>query len=207
MGEDSSSVDLILASRSPRRIQLLEQIGARFQVIPADIDESPRPGEPVSDYVRRIAIVKSTTVSEQCEGSTPVLAADTAVSIDKLIIGKPNDEDHAGEMLERLSGRWHDVYSGISITYRDVSVISVRTRVKFRRIERWEIKEYWLSGEPKDKAGSYAIQGLGGNFVERIDGSYSNVVGLPMVETGDLLDQYGIVKRIGRGQAYQRSDA
>ncbi len=207
MGEDSSSVDLILASRSPRRIQLLEQIGARFQVIPADIDESPRPGESVSDYVRRIAIVKSTTVSEQCEGSTPVLAADTAVYIDKLIIGKPNDEDHAGEMLERLSGRWHDVYSGISITYRDVSVISVRTRVKFRRIERWEIKEYWLSGEPKDKAGSYAIQGLGGNFVERIDGSYSNVVGLPMVETGDLLDQYGIVKRIGRGQAYQRSDA
>jgi len=202
MSKNSAAVDLILASRSPRRIQLLKQIGVRFQVLPPDVDESPLPAEQPSDYVRRIALLKSAIVSELCEGSNPVLAADTAVSIDKLILGKPDSEDHAREMLERLSDRWHEVYSGIAVTHRDVTVISVRTRVKFRRIDRWEISQYWQSGEPQDKAGSYTIQGSGGNFVERIDGSYSNVVGLPMVETGQLLDKYGIGRRLGAGTAY-----
>ena len=199
MAKNSSTIDLILASRSPRRIELLKQIGVQFRIVPADIDESPLPGELPSDYVRRIALLKATTVSEFCGPSSPVLAADTTVSIDKLILGKPDNEDHAREMLERLSGRWHEVYSGIAMTHGDLSVHSVRTRVKFRSLERDEISEYWSTGEPHDKAGAYAIQGCGGNFVERIEGSYSNVVGLPMVETGQLLDKFRVSRQLGAG--------
>ena len=148
--------------------------------------------EPPGVYVRRMALHKAETVSAARGRSVPVLAADTAVAIDNLLLGKPAGIEHAREMLERLSGRWHEVYSGLAIMQADVTVISVRTRVKFRVIERSEMDVYWASGEPADKAGAYAIQGIGGAFVERIDGSYSNVVGMPMAETVTLLEKYKV---------------
>ena len=188
----TTNVNLILASASPRRAEILQQLGVSFSVIPADIDESTKATELPNVYVRRIALYKAETICAANGRAFPVLAADTAVAIDDLILGKPAAIEHAREMLGRLSGRWHEVYSGLAIMHRDVTVISVRTRVKFRHIERHEIDRYWDSGEPHDKAGAYAIQGIGGGFVECIDGSYSNVVGLPMVETLSLLDKYAI---------------
>lgn len=192
MGDKTTAADLILASASPRRADLLRQIGVVFRITPAHIDESVRPDEQPTTYVRRLALAKAEFVSAQCGRSIPVLAADTAVTIDQLILGKPSELEDARGMLERLSGRWHDVLSGVAIMHHHVSLINVRTRVKFRPILAHEIDAYWSSGEPQDKAGGYAIQGLGGAFVERIEGSYSNVVGLPLVETLVLLDEYAI---------------
>ncbi len=184
--------DLVLASASPRRNEILQQLGVAFSVVPAEIDESPKTEEAPDVYVRRLALYKAEAVSAKHRHSIPVLAADTTVTIDRLILGKPCAIEQAREMLSRLSGRWHEVHSGLAIMHRGVTVKSVRTRVKFRDIEPVEIDRYWESGEPQDKAGAYAIQGLGGAFVERIDGSYSNVVGLPMVETIALLDEYKV---------------
>jgi len=191
--------DLLLASASPRRAEILRLMGVSFRVVPARIDESVVSREEPAIYVRRIALSKAETVSARTGRAQPVLAADTAVVIDDLILGKPDGPQSAGAMLERLSGRWHDVYSGVAITHRNAEVVNVRTRVKFRSIEAHEIQAYWSSGEPLDKAGGYAIQGLGGAFVERIDGSYSNVVGLPLVETLALLDKYGVGHVLDRG--------
>jgi septum formation protein len=193
------SFDLILASASPRRAEILSQIGVLFTVIPAYIDESVLPNEDPQVYVRRVALAKAVAVSADSGPLTPVLAADTAVVIDSSILGKPTGIEHARSMLELLSGRWHEVVSGVAIMHEDVSLISVRTRVKFRPILEHEIEAYWSSGEPADKAGSYAIQGIGGAFVERIEGSYSNVVGLPMVETSTLLNKYSIAHALGSG--------
>jgi septum formation protein len=196
---NDEACDLLLASASPRRAEFLRLMGVSFRVVPALIDESVVSREQPATYVRRIALTKAETVSARNSRALPVLAADTAVVIDDLILGKPGGLEGAREMLERLSGRWHDVYSGVAITHRNAEAISVRTRVKFRSIEAHEIEAYWSSGEPLDKAGGYAIQGLGGAFVERIDGSYSNVVGLPLVETLVLLDKYGIGHVLERG--------
>ena len=185
-------VDLILASASPRRAKFLQQFGISFSVVPAEVDESVTPAESPNDYVRRIALYKAETVSVRCTRSVPVLAADTVVAIDDIILGKPSGIEDAQQMLARLSGRWHEVYSGVAIMHRAATVISVRTRVKFRTIATGEVERYWASGEPHDKAGGYGIQGIGGAFVERIDGSYSNVVGLPLTESLALLSEYKV---------------
>jgi septum formation protein len=189
---DGSATALVLASASPRRAALLDQLGVTYTVDPADIDERARTHEAPNDYVRRIALEKAETVCGRRGRAGPVLGADTAVVIDDRIVGKPADFIAAAAILGALSGRWHEVYTGVALVHRAASVFAVRTRVKFRVLDDAEIAAYWDTGEPADKAGAYAIQGIGGAFVERIDGSYSNVVGLPLMETFEMLTRAGI---------------
>lgn len=189
---ESATRELVLASASPRRAALLDQLGVRYTIDPADVDERERAEEAPNDYVRRIALTKAETVCGRRGRAEPVLGADTAVVIDDRIIGKPADYTEAAAILGALSGRWHEVYTGVALVHRAASIIAVRTRVKFRVLEQAEIAAYWDTGEPCDKAGAYAIQGIAGAFVERIDGSYSNVVGLPLMETLTMLARIGI---------------
>ncbi len=189
---EAATRELVLASASPRRAALLDQLGVRYTIDPADIDERERADEAPNDYVRRIALTKAETVCGRRGRAEPVLGADTAVVIDDRIIGKPADYTEAAAILGKLSGRWHEVYTGVALVHREASIIAVRTRVKFRALEQAEIAAYWDTGEPCDKAGAYAIQGIAGAFVERIDGSYSNVVGLPLMETLTALTRIGI---------------
>jgi nucleoside triphosphate pyrophosphatase len=170
---------LVLASQSPRRSEILRQAGIPFVVKPADVDESARPGERPKDYVMRVAREKAQAV-EAGTGDI-VLGADTVVVIDGEMLGKPKDGTDAGGMLTRLAGREHQVLTGIclrreAVVHQDCAV----TRVWFRPLTPDEISSYVASGEPMDKAGAYAIQGLASKFIERIDGSYTNVVGLPI---------------------------
>ncbi|MFK7887103.1 MAG: nucleoside triphosphate pyrophosphatase [Gammaproteobacteria bacterium] len=183
------SRSLILASASPRRAQLLEQIGVVFRVMPADIDETPRPDEGAEAYVGRLAIEKAAAIAARNPGHV-VLAADTTVVVDEHILGKPDSADECETMLRKLSGRAHEVYTGIAVHSGDsVAQTVTRSRVHFRSIDKDERVAYWHSGEPKDKAGGYAIQGLGAMFVQRIEGSYSGVVGLPLAETAQYLSR------------------
>lgn len=184
---------LLLASASPRRRELLAQIGVACAVAPANIDETRRPGEAPEDFVRRMANEKGARAWEAGDRSLPVLAADTEVVIDGDVLGKPRDARHGAEMLGRLSGRAHRVLSAVWVRGQgeEVRAFSVST-VYFRSIGAAEIAAYWATGEPADKAGGYAIQGLGSTFVERLDGSYSGVMGLPLFETADLLARVGI---------------
>lgn len=170
---------LILASQSPRRSEILRQAGIPFVVRPAQVDESVGPGEPVDEYVRRIARKKAMAV-EAAEGDI-ILAADTVVVIGGEILGKPQDAADAVRMLERLAGREHEVITGVCFRRgRELVYDRAVTRVWFAPLTRGEIEQYVASGEPKDKAGAYAIQGLAAEFVQRIEGSYTNVVGLPV---------------------------
>lgn len=185
---------LFLASGSPRRRELLTQIGVPFKVLSADIDETPFSDESAAAYVERLARGKAeaglaTLVGEQgC-----VLGADTAVVLDGQILGKPVDEADASAMLTALSGREHEVLTAIALLGpQGCQTLVVSSRVRFRRISPAEIQAYWASGEPRDKAGSYAIQGLAAIFVEGLQGSYSAVVGLPLCETAELLGHFGI---------------
>jgi septum formation protein len=186
---------LYLASQSPRRRELLTQIGVEHQVVSASIDESRQSGETAEEYVQRLAREKSRAGWAQLQvlglPAAPVLGADTAVVVDGDILGKPNDAADAMAMLRRLSGRSHDVMTGIAI-YDGVGeqVRISRTRVWFRALDDGEIARYWTTGEPADKAGAYGIQGLAATFIERIDGSYSGVVGLPLFETAELLREF-----------------
>jgi septum formation protein len=170
---------LVLASRSPRRCELLNAAGFEFTVRTVDVAESILPGESPEGYVQRLAEKKAMAVVMQPEEM--ILGADTTVAIESEILGKPRDEDDAREMLERLSGRRHEVYTGVCL--RTASWIRTRfscTAVWFDALDPSEIEAYVRSGEPLDKAGAYAIQGVAGKFIPRIDGSYSNVVGLPV---------------------------
>ncbi|MEF3075076.1 Maf family protein [Methylobacter sp. Wu1] len=186
------TVQLILASASPRRKELLDQIKVTYAVNPIDLDETPRINESPLDYVKRVAAEKSAACVAQVGVSVPVLAADTAVVLGDLIMGKPKNQQDAIAMLTQLSGRTHQVYSAISLRghehWRAVSI----TDVTFRPLTEQEMLAYWHSGEPADKAGSYAIQGVGGIFVASIKGSFSGVVGLPLFETAELLAKQGI---------------
>jgi len=186
--------DLILASASPRRRELLDQIGVRFKVLPSEIPESPGHLELPEDYVRRIALEKARAV-QKVHGTSdlPILSADTEVVLDGEIFGKPGDEDHAREMLEKLSGREHFVLSAVSLVLgsEHFEALSM-TQVRFRELDAFEIAAYWRTGEPKGKAGAYAIQGLGSLFIERLSGSFSGVMGLPLHETAQLLRKVGI---------------
>ena len=189
---------LFLASGSPRRRELLTQIGVPFQVVSASIDETPLSDECPAAYVERLARAKARAGREHLLGasvSAPfcVLGADTAVVLDDQILGKPVDEANALSMLMALSGREHEVLTAIAILAAErCETRVVRSRVSFRTISQQEAAQYWASGEPQDKAGGYAIQGLAAVFVAGLNGSYSGVVGLPVCETAELLGQFGI---------------
>jgi len=185
---------IILASASPRRKELLAQIGISCAVRPVDIDESPRPNEDPIAYVKRIAAEKSAACAAVNGLDLPILAADTSVVLDGAIFGKPKEIALGFTMLRALSGKTHQVYTAVSLLSEDrghSEAISM-TEVSFRVLSEADIAAYWQTGEPHDKAGAYAIQGKGGLFVSSINGSYSGVVGLPIFETGQLLAQQGI---------------
>jgi septum formation protein len=186
------SVQIILASASPRRMELLDQIKVTYRIHPVDLDETPLPDETPLDYVQRLAAEKSAACMSQLKTQIPVLAADTAVILGDVIMGKPKDQAVALAMLKQLSGKSHQVFSAISLRGREHGQAVSITEVTFRRLTECEMLEYWHSGEPVDKAGSYAIQGLGGVFVESIKGSFSGVVGLPLFETAELLSRQGV---------------
>lgn len=182
---------LRLASASPRRRELLASIGIATEVAPVNIDETPRGGESAGDYVSRLACDKALAGAV---GSTlPTLGSDTAVVLDDAILGKPRDRDHACDMLTALAGRWHSVMTAVAVVGpQGLLQVCVTTRVAMRSIDASEIAAYWATGEPADKAGGYAIQGRAAMFVERIDGSHSAVVGLPLYETAQLLQRQGL---------------
>ncbi len=180
--------DLCLASASPRRSELLAQIGVRFGVDVADIDETWRKGEHADAYVMRMAREKALAVGARRGTTLPILGADTSVVIDDAVLGKPRDRDDAIEMLGRLSGREHRVLTAVClVTAAAVTERLSTSRVRFRALTRAECAAYWDTGEPQGKAGAYAIQGLGSVFIEALAGSYSGVMGLPLFETAELL--------------------
>lgn len=183
-----------LASQSPRRRELLEQIGVGYRVLSVDVEETPRHGESPADFVRRLAREKAEHGRARLalDDVSPVLGADTAVVVDDRILGKPRDSAHASEMLELLSGRRHEVFTAVALAATSTAIRLSASRVWFRRLSADECAAYCASGEPLDKAGAYAIQGLGAVFVERLDGSYSGVMGLPLFETAELLAQAGV---------------
>ena len=186
---------LFLASGSPRRRELLTQIGVAFSVIGAEIDETPLPDESPAAYVERLARGKAQAGRARLNANAQacVLGADTAVVLDGKILGKPLDEANALAMLMSLSGQEHEVLTAIALLdgERCESRV-VRSLVRFRPINAAEASAYWASGEPRDKAGGYGIQGLGAVFVSSLNGSYSAVVGLPLCETAELLGHFGI---------------
>lgn len=188
---ESSSPYLILASASPRRRELLAQIGIQARVSPADIDEQPRDREAPADYVRRLALAKARAI-RTAEDDLPVLGADTTVTVDGGILGKPTDREDGLAMLAHLSGRSHEVYSGVAVVGEHEDVAVSVSRVTFRAIDADERRAYWDTGEPADKAGAYAIQGRGAVFVSNLEGSYSGVMGLPLFETAQMLVRAGI---------------
>jgi septum formation protein len=190
----TSRTTVRLASASPRRRALLAQIGLACEVLPADVDERVRPGEAPGDYVRRLALAKARAARAQAgNGGAPVLAADTAVVIGGEILGKPASEADGARMLRRLSGATHQVLTAVAvISARGESLALSASEVEFRELTDAEIAAYWRSGEPVDKAGGYAVQGLGAVFIRALRGSFSGVVGLPLFETAALLAEHGI---------------
>ena len=187
---------LFLASASPRRRELLTQIGVPFELLSITLDETPLPAERPEAYVQRLAREKALAGwAAVGDDSVAVLGADTTVVIDERILGKPADRAEGLLMLESLSDREHHVLTAVALATRGACEVRlVTSRVRFRRIERAEAEAYWASGEPCDKAGGYAIQGWGAVFVAELRGSYSAVVGLPLCESAQLLDQAGIVR-------------
>ena len=188
---------LILASASPRRAELLRAAGFEFRVIAPDIDESVMAGESPEQYARRLAETKARAVFAR-GGCDPVLAADTVVVVDGIPLGKPTDEADAARMLRMLSGREHVVMTAVCLMTgagpaEAGHTLVARTSVAFAPLSDTEIGWYVDSGEPCDKAGAYAVQGLAARFVTRIEGSYSNVVGLPMAVVYDLCKQAGLL--------------
>lgn len=187
------SLPFYLASQSPRRRELLSQLGYQFEIVAADIPEIPAAHEMPRDYALRIALEKARAGARNASKPLPVLGADTDVVLDGRILGKPADEADAVRMLRALSGRSHEVYSAVAIVLgtQTETALSV-TEVQFGEVSEAAARAYWATGEPQGKAGAYAIQGLGAQFVRAIRGSYSGVVGLPLHETCDLLRRFGI---------------
>jgi septum formation protein len=205
---------LVLGSASPRRAELLRAAGFHFEVIATDVDERIRGAEPPTQYVRRLAAEKSaaafaalmavlknrpTNLTRGSRAESVCLGADTTVVVDGAILGKPGDDDEVAAMLRRLSGRWHEVQTGISLRCGASEVGRVETtRVLFASLSPADISWYVASGEGRDKAGAYAIQGLASRFIPRIDGSYSNVVGLPISAVVELLPEIRQRSRVTR---------
>jgi len=185
---------IILASISPRRRELLAQIGLAFTVAPADVDERLRPGEAPKDYAKRLAREKARAAAGQADNAI-VIAADTIVVVGGTVLGKPTDAEDARRMLTELSGREHEVVTALAVMDASTGRTSVRTsvtRVWFRALTAREIDAYVATREPLDKAGAYGIQERGALLVERIEGCYSNVVGLPLSLLGEMLRDFGI---------------
>lgn len=188
---------IILASSSPRRRQLLEQLGWTFDIRSADIDETPLPGESATPYVERLAREKA--LVGDCPPHTIVIAADTIVTIDDVLLGKPLDDVHAQEMLRQLSGRSHEVMTGVAVRSAETITSFVETTiVHVAELTDEDISWYVSTGEPIDKAGAYAMQGRGGAFVTAIDGSYDNVIGLPRHRLVGALRARGLDQLLGR---------
>ena len=193
MSASSVSPQFHLASASPRRQELLRQLGLHFDVRPADIVEQPGADESAADYARRMALEKARAAQARAGSGLPVLGADTDVVLDGRILGKPRDRADALAMLAALSDREHEVYSAVAMVQGERAEVMLSvTRVAFGRITAEAASSYWESGEPADKAGAYGIQGIGAQFVKGISGSYSGVVGLPLFETTELLLRFGI---------------
>jgi septum formation protein len=202
---DSSKPVLCLASASPRRRELLSQIGVAHIITVADIDEAVLPGEAPGDYVIRLAREKALAVWRGSQ-QLPVLAADTTVIAGGQVFGKPRDEAHAIHMLSELSGRSHEVLTAVALaTSSGLSHRLNSSSVRFRKISPEECAAYWRTGEPRDKAGGYAVQGLGAVFIDSLNGSYSGVMGLPLFETGELLRAAGIAYWNGAGRGGERA--
>lgn len=188
--------DIYLASASPRRRELLEQIGIRYRLLSVEVPEIPEPGEAPEMYVLRVALEKARAGHDRlaADQPAPVMGADTAVVVDGEVLGKPRGREDALAMLCLLSGQTHQVMSAVALVDVDGTVhsrLSVNA-VTFRRISDEEAEAYWETGEPLDKAGGYAIQGRAAMFIERLEGSYSAVMGLPLFETAELLSECGI---------------
>ena len=192
-----------LASGSPRRRELLQQIGVPVRVVEAAVDEAVLAGEAPADYVERLAAAKAGAGWERNREAIggAVLAADTAVVLDGEILGKPKDRQDAEGMLRLLSGRTHEVLTAVALrTAGGIRSRISRSEVTFRRIAAEEAQSYWESGEPRDKAGAYAIQGRAAVFISELRGSYSGVVGLPLFETAELLSEAGVWRWDDRGR-------
>lgn len=194
---------IYLASRSPRRRELLHQIGIAFDELltqekhGADVDETPLAGEAPDVYVTRLARAKAELGWRQVVARNlaahPVLAADTTVVLDGEILGKPDDAEHARQLLRRLSGTTHQVLTAVAAAHADrVEAVLSASAVEFRKLDDAEIRDYVATGEPLDKAGAYAIQGHAATFVRTLSGSYSGIMGLPLIETAELLRRFGI---------------
>lgn len=191
----SASAQIILASASPRRAELLQQIGVRAMVQAVDIDESQKPGEPVLAYVQRLAMEKALCGFKVVENrrKLPLLGADTIVEVNGIILGKPESRSHAKKMLQQLSGQKHTVHTSVAIVSEEKKLIETSSsQVTFKKLQEQEIDCYLATGEADDKAGSYAIQGIAAQFIKKISGSFSGVMGLPLYETVQLLQQCGV---------------
>lgn len=182
---------IYLASKSPRRHQLLDQIGVRYETMPVDIDESWR-GEPARIHVPELALKKARAARGALNNDIPILAADTEVFLDDTPLGKPADKDAALAMLMQLSGRTHHVYCAVALLTHIESVQLCVSRVSFRPLTETECRDYIAAGESLDKAGGYGIQGRAASFISHLEGSYSAVMGLPLYETAELLRHAGI---------------
>jgi len=185
---------IYLASRSPRRRELLAQIGVAYRLLDIEVDEEPRLGEPPDEYVLRVSQDKAAAGQKAIIGAEflPVLAADTCVVADGRMLGKPRDREEGLQMLRLLSGRSHQVYTAVALAASGLESRLNLSRVTFRTLSRRECEAYWESGEPADKAGGYAVQGLAAQFICDLQGSYSGVMGLPLYETAELMRQAGI---------------
>ncbi|MDO6706395.1 nucleoside triphosphate pyrophosphatase [Photobacterium sp. 1_MG-2023] len=180
-----------LASGSPRRKELLTQLGYAFDILTLDVAEQHQPDETPADYVQRLSLDKAMAGVRVTNGTIPVVGSDTIVVVDGQILEKPRDFAHSREMLMLLSGRSHQVMTAVTVaTEARQATTLVVTDVWFRALTEQDIQDYWQSGEPQDKAGSYAIQGIGGKFIVRIEGSYHAVVGLPLLETDALIREF-----------------
>lgn len=188
---------IYLASASPRRQELLRQLGIAFEAMPANLPEVPQAGERPEDYVLRVARAKAQHIVHQVRerglAPRPVLGADTEVVLEGEILGKPRDAQHGIAMLRRLAGRTHEVLTGLVLLHQDVEHKTInRSHVTFGSLTDADIQQYWDSGEPVDKAGGYAVQGRAAAFIQHIEGSYSGIMGLPLFELRQLLQQAGV---------------
>lgn len=196
MDDETQQYQIVLASASPRRLLLLQQIGIEAMVYPVDIDETARSYESPLDLVKRLALEKARTGHNamiQKGNKLPVLGSDTIVEINGSVLGKPSDELEAENMLAMLSGRIHSVHTAVAVvtSFGEYSEMS-SSRVEFTSLNKDMIRSYIETGEPLGKAGAYAIQGIAGQFVKSLDGSYSGVMGLPLYETTRVLEACGI---------------
>lgn len=192
---DITKPQILLASASPRRRELLNQIGVAHDVLVVDIGEEPRNGESAEMLVQRLALEKAAAgfLRQTHMPPLPTLGADTIVLLGDKIINKPKDKNDGMAMLKSLSGETHQVFTAVAVVnaQKNLCLLS-RSKVTFRQLSEAEIEAYWNTGEPKDKAGGYGVQGLGAIFVRKIEGSFSGIMGLPLFETAELLKEFGV---------------